>query len=279
MKELFVAAAGHGSESYLGAHQPAAAEFVDRWRPVIDRLVEEAGDLGTVVGAAAFRRALHREMEQRHGVPVAARAVPCSSGSAGDVAAAERVREASSMLPANWVRRANMEEVRVRYNGRNDGASYDVFKRLLVVPDELSAALHGYVHHVQSMASHLDVYFYEFHRQRGLGLPIGLLHRAGGGEYSDGVTGRGWLYVDGYAGREYDAAASSSFIGGAPAAYRDPDGRPLEVMASSLQQVLGTVSGDDLLGQMYRSAEVAVRDHNRALFDLAVSLLLSGGNR
>ncbi len=121
-------------------------------------------------------------------------------GNAGLAAgqATDAVRDATRVLPAKWIERANDTPVRVVKRGKKDPApgSYDKHAAggpRIVTDATPGNALHEYVHHLQDRLPDFDDVFQQLHRRRTAGDPVLPLKGYGG-------KGR----KDDYFGREYD---------------------------------------------------------------------------
>ena len=115
------------------------------------------------------------------------------------------VREATRVLPATWIDRANDISVRVVKRSKKscDHGSYrpanpKTGNEARIVTDAMpDNALHEYVHHLQDRLPGFDDIFQQLHRRRTAGDPVLSLTNYGG-------RGREDNYVDDYFGREYD---------------------------------------------------------------------------
>ena len=180
---------------------------------------------------------------------------------------AREIREFSELLPADWVRRANMAPgVTVKPGGRRSGAagSYSPWAKEITINingERTGVLLHEYVHFLQEMHPDLDNLFWAFHRRR---------HRH---NYSFRT----------YASREYnyaynDQLSMGTTAGAAEARQRaskvanrglgatyKAGGLPLEVFTTTMQALLA----GDPPGSMK-----VMYERDRELFDFVVGLLL-----
>ena len=162
-----------------GGIAPGDARFPGRFRRALTETLETERDAGTI-----------EPMLQQGNAGLAARQ------------ATDAVREATRVLPAKWIERANDTPVQVVERGKNHPAlgSYDkhaVGGPRIVTDATPGNALHEYVHHLQDRLPDFDDIFQQLHRRRTAGDPALPLKGYGG-------KGREDDYVDDYFGREYD---------------------------------------------------------------------------
>ena len=240
-------------EKIVAAPAPVAAvarrRKLDDWiaegRAERERMVEaEAGSSRGMIGPG-LRRAIRRRLREERGAGEVAADVRSERGGA---TAARRIREAASLLPRSWVERANRAPVVARRLGSRGGYYSATPDRpaMIRLSDNPSVALHEYVHHVQAMDPDLDDMFAQVHRRRTQGEPLATLYM-----WAPGETGRRDRYIEAYTGREYPRAGGT---------------RPLEVMTTSIEQVLHTPHGKDRLPELL--------DDDPEMLDLVIGLLL-----
>ncbi len=165
----------------------------------------------------ARRQALRRLIEEQ-GAGVEIRTLQSGLGQSEH---ADRIRALSRLLPANWIRRANLGpgvRLRAMPADREALGSYNGATKTIELVGGATdrTLLHELVHHIQEMHPDLDGLFYAFYRRRGRDL-----------RYND------------YANRPYDGSTSpvdpSRF--GAVIGQIDPRARsrPLEVATTALE--------------------------------------------
>ncbi len=149
-----------------------------------------------------FRRALTETLETERDASTIDPILDPGNTGLDAIAATDAVREATRVLPAKWIDRANDTPVRVVEHSQNYPAlgSYDKSAAggpLIVTNATPGNALHEYVHHLQDRLPDFDDLFQQLHRRRTAGDPVlPLTHYGGKGREDD--------YVDDYFGREYD---------------------------------------------------------------------------
>jgi len=203
-------------------------------------LTEAAGGIDASDFAERFRAEAKKALRNVTGEAVEAKMTPLRPGHKGDKEAARRVKEASRLFPASWVRRTG--PAKVEYNGQATGGAYYPDKKLLDISDDPGNALHEFAHHVQSQNPALDAHYLALHRRRTVGEEIVRL-RYKDHAYPPGTVGRRGSYVEQYAGREY--GLDEAHIGNTKL-Y----GQPREVMTRAIQMLWHPVYGDDLLIRM-----------------------------
>ena len=195
---------------------------------------------------AALRRRLRDQRQAGGAIGNLQAASPNDAHVRGVVAAATR------MLPASWVRRANQRgPVRVTSKAGDDTGWYDPRTRTIAVDPHKAAfgfggvqgaALHEYVHHLQSSLPGFQALFRAEHLRRTTA-PPGKGKSAPGKRdelhdspaYPDlGTVFRRDDYVDAYFGRHYESVLTS-----ADPAMGQPDGDALEVATMAFQLALG----------------------------------------
>ena len=151
-----------------GGIAPGDARFPDRFRRALTETLETERDAGTI-----------EPMLQQSNAGLAA-------GQATDA-----VRDATRVLPAKWIDRANDTPVRVVERSQNHPAlgSYDKHAAggpLIVTDATPGNALHEYVHHLQDRLPDFDDLFQQLHRRRTAGDPVlPLTHYSGKGREYD----------------------------------------------------------------------------------------------
>ena len=210
-----------------------------------ERMVEEEAGGPQGVTGDGLRGAIRRRLQEKRGAGEVAADVRSEHGGA---AAARRIREAASLLPRSWVERTNRAPVVARRSGSR-GAYYRATPNrpaMIRLSDNPSVALHEYVHHVQAMDPDLDRVFAQLHRRRTEGEPLAPLY-----DWAPRERGRRDQYVEAYTGREYPSAGGS---------------QPLEVMTTSIEQVLHTPHDRDRL--------MTLLEDDPEMRDLVIGLLL-----
>lgn len=220
----------------------------------------------------ARRREILRMIEERRGPGLEATNIRALGGRKA-AALARRMRELTRLLPADWVRRANLGPgVTVKAAGRSErwAGSYSAQHKHIDIYSNAddSTLLHEYVHHLQEMHPDLDGLFYAFHRRQTR------VRRGGAGTYR----------FREYAEREYDYRSSptnfGSSVGGVEAMGRARYGvrrraadeaglygHPRELMTTALQSIL--------TGWPPGSLDLMIR-HDLELFEFVLGLLRSG---
>ncbi len=240
-------------EKIGAAPEPIAAvarrRRLDDWiaegRAERERMVEEEAGGPQGVTGDGLRGAIRRRLQEKRGAGEVAADVRSEHGGA---AAARRIREAASLLPRSWVERTNRAPVVARRSGSR-GAYYRATPNrpaMIRLSDNPSVALHEYVHHVQAMDPDLDRVFAQLHRRRTEGEPLAPLY-----DWAPRERGRRDQYVEAYTGREYPSAGGS---------------QPLEVMTTSIEQVLHTPHDRDRL--------MTLLEDDPEMRDLVIGLLL-----
>lgn len=168
------------------------------------------------------------------------------------------VRKAARLLPAKWVRRANIPPgITVKVDGalpaRTFAADYDPVSKAVTVRggDPEAAAFHGYLHFVQEMHPDLDSMFYTFRHRHG----------------------RPFTFCD-HANREYGDHGPYNI--GSPLgviesmASGGQSGRPLELFPTAIQSALTDWPPGSLNTMIAKDGE---------LFDFVVGVLLGSAER
>ncbi len=202
---------------------------------IAHELQRQAGDLNDRDFTGKFRAALQKRLRRETGPAAKAAAEPATATGQQlerNQSAARRVIEASKLLPASWVRRANARPVRVQHNDKSPEAGYDPTKQLIEIRNDLGEALHEFTHHVQHQMLAIDAHFRVLHRRRTAGEEVVKLMNEERWGY--GGIGRRNRYVYEYFGREYGPLHNA----------------PLEVMPTAYEALWFRVNGKDLLVEL-----------------------------
>lgn len=224
------------AEKIAAAPPPLAkavrAKELDDWialgREERERLVGAAGGVEASGFPGKFRAAVLRELRERRGAGAVEARV------SGFEPSIPRIREAAALLPKSWIERANavpLKAIPDSYRACYFPRTKDRPVPELQLSKSRSAALHEYIHHVQTAAPDLDGQFAALHRRRTAGEPLVPIYR-----HSNEELGRRDKYIDAYTGREYDVPGV--VVG------------PKEVMAASIEQVLDRPHGEDMVREL-----------------------------
>ncbi len=299
-REMLIPDPGFGRRPMPGL--PIDAGLVERMRRAFDLPVDEAiaagrsaarriDDIGPTEARAlissaeepilsvAIERARRREIlrlidERPGGRNVEATNIRPTGGPRAR-ALARRMRELARLLPADWVRRANLGPgVTVRAAGHSDEGFWGTYSSASKHIDIYSGAndstlLHEYVHHLQEMRPELDGLFYAFHRRQ-------TRVRRGSGPYTSTYRFRDYAETE----TNYRGWPTYGSVGGGVEAmgrarFADPDaadaaglyGQPKELMTTALQSILTGWPPGSLEKMIY---------HDRELFEFVLGLLFSG---
>ncbi len=226
----------------------AEAKELDDWialgREERERLVGAAGGPYKSGFSDRFQASLRAELRERRDAGTATARV------SGDPGAVDRVREAAGRLPRSWVERTNAIPLTAEAGAFRAGYTSPIAAGApgrLGLSENPSAALHEYLHHIQQADPELDAIFVALHRRRTAGeklVPVIV--------QIPEMLGRRDKYIDPYTGREYDIPGIAE--------------GPMEVMTTSIEQVLDRPHGLNQLGKL------AANDPE--MLDLVLGLLL-----
>lgn len=193
-------------------------------------------------GVKRFRKTNMDGLREELGAGGTAAPAQGATASSANVAAAERVREASRLFPASWVKKAGPLRVAATPKEADFLGEYIVKSRLARVGETFDNAIHGYVHHLQATLPGFQAIFRNEHLRRTT-LPDGTRTPLAGMKLYGGLHRDGG-YVDEYMGAHYEP----SVIEGNEAGLVDAEG--IEVAPRALQIVLHSFHGKEWLGKM-----------------------------